>query len=198
MTPRVRWVAMATRRVYHFRRRVSMNEVDSLLAEGRHAEAARAARAAGDPRRAATIYAQIWDFRRAAACAEEAGDRVAALRHLLDARAVDEAVALARSLAAAGPDEARAAAVVLEQKRVYDQAGTLFEKLGDDERAAGLYQRGGQPLEAARLLEKLGRLREAGRLLEKILDASSEPGSPGSPALWARAHLALGRLLGRL
>src|SRR5215470_12107573 len=192
MTPRVRWVAMATWRVYHFRRALSMNEVDTLLAEGRHAEAARAA---GDPRRAATIYAQIWDFRRAAACAEEAGDRVAALRHLLDARAIDEAVALARSLAAAGPDEARAAAVALEQKRVYDQAAAIFESLGDDERAAGLYQRGGQPLEAARLLEKLGRLREAGRLLEKILDAAPEP---GASAPWARAHLALGRLLARL
>src|SRR5215470_1834568 len=136
MTPRVRWVAMTTSRVYHFRRRVSIaptEDVAALLAEGRHAEAARAARAAGDPARAAAIYAQIWDFRLAAACAEEAGDRVGALRHLLDARAVDEAVSLARSLAAAGPTEARAAASLLEQKRHYDHAAMLFEKLGEEE-----------------------------------------------------------------
>ena len=54
--------------------------VDQLISEGRHAEAAREARAAGDLVRAAAIYAQIWDFRHAAACAEESGDRVAALR----------------------------------------------------------------------------------------------------------------------
>jgi len=148
--------------------------IASLLEAGRHAEAARTARAAGDPARAARIYAQIWDFRRAASCALEAGDRPAALRHLVDARAIDDALALARQMAAS-PDEARAAAEVLVEKRLHDPAAALFEGLGDDERAAALYEQGGQLLEAARVLEKLGRLREAGRLLERTVDSAPPP-----------------------
>jgi serine/threonine-protein kinase len=166
-------------------------EVAALLASGHHAEAARVARAAGDGARAAGIYAQIWDFRRAAACAAEAGDELGALRHLLDARAFDEAVALARKLAGEGPARARAAAAILEEKRLHDQAAALLEALGDDARAAELYQRAGQPLDAARLLERLGRLREAGRLLEKAVASVDGPGR--APVL-----LALGRVLGRV
>jgi eukaryotic-like serine/threonine-protein kinase len=144
--------------------------VDRLLAEGRHAEAAAAARAAGQPGRALAIYERIWDFRAAAACAREAGDEVAELRNLIDARALDEADALAARLVALGGERAIAAAEVLESRRLWDKAGSARERLGDDDRAAALYQRGDHLLDAARVREKQGRLREAGRLLERLLE----------------------------
>src|SRR5262245_13858158 len=99
-----------------------MDDVDKLLGEGRHAEAAARARAAGELSRAAGIYERIWDFRAAAECAREAGDLRAALRNLLDARAVDEAQAVAADM------EPRDAAEILENRRAYDLAGALWEK----------------------------------------------------------------------
>src|SRR5689334_1619328 len=103
-----------TEPVYHFRRRRSNvgqgdqpgDEVDRLLAEGRHAAAAAAARAAGQPGRARAIYERIWDFRAAAECARQAGDEAGELRNLIDARALDEADALAARLIAQGGEAA--------------------------------------------------------------------------------------------
>ncbi len=163
------------------------DDIDQLQRDGRHAEAAAAAAERGEHARAAAIYERIWEFSRAAAEARLAGDLRAALRNLLDARRVDEAAALGRELAAAG--EARAAAEVFETRRVWDQAGALWEHAGDDERAAGAYGRGGLAVEAAAALLRVGRLREAGRLLEKALRVEPED---------ARASLALGRVLARL
>ena len=174
--------------MYHFRRLDAT--VDELLAQGRHADAAAAARAAGDAARAATIYAQIWDFRRAAECALEAGDRLAAIAHLIDAKAPGEAVLLADT---EGTDRA-AAASLLAARRLFGPAAALLEKLGERERAAEVFQRAGQPADAARVLEDLGRLREAGRLLERI--AAGEAATTAEER--AAAQLALGRILARL
>jgi eukaryotic-like serine/threonine-protein kinase len=167
-------------------------DIDSLVREGRYQEAALAARAAGDFARARELFEKIWEFRDAAECAQAAGDRRGALRNLIEARELDRAAELAREMTALGPDDARAAAEIYEQRRLYGDAAAILEALGDVERAALLYQKGAQFLDAGRLYEQLGRLRDAGRLYEKFL--AGEPDGAQS----ARARLALGRLLARL
>ncbi len=167
----------------------SHTTIDQLISEGKHAEAAAALRALGEPARAAQIYAKIWDFRAAADCARAAGDDILALKHLADSRDGVATAAFAKEIAARGPDEARAAASALSSKRMFDVAGEIREAAGDLEAAASLYQRAERMIDAARVLEALGRPRDAGRLLEKAITHGNASAS---------AHLALGQLLARL
>ncbi|HUS65644.1 MAG TPA: protein kinase [Kofleriaceae bacterium] len=165
-------------------------EIDTLLAEGKYAEAAGLLRRCGELERAQALYEKIWDFRRAADVARERGDKPSLLRLLLDAKDVPESARVGRELLSAAPGEQARAAEVYERRRMWAEAAALREALGQLTEAHGLYRKAQQPLEAARLDETLGRAREAGILYEKLL--AEEPGSPDAP----RAHLSLGRILG--
>jgi len=169
---------------------VQGRDIDTLIAAGKYAEAAAALRTEGQLERAQALYEKIWDFRSAAACARERGDRPALLRLLLDARELADAARVGQELLTAAPGEQARAAEVYERRRLWAEAAALREALGQLEAAHALFKRAQQPLEAARLDETLGRTREAGILYEKFV--ADEPASPDAP----RAHLQLGRILG--
>jgi tRNA A-37 threonylcarbamoyl transferase component Bud32 len=163
--------------------------IEALIASGRHAEAARAASAAGLHARAAELYERLWDFRAALEAARAGGDLARALRYaheLGDAAAVTEAMA-----ALTATDEGtRTALDLLVRLRRHADAAPLAEQLGDTARAIELYGRAHKALDAARLLEAQGRDRDAGRMLERALDLASD-------AERAPIQLALGRILAR-
>jgi serine/threonine-protein kinase len=169
---------------------VQGTDIDALIAAGKYAEAAAALRQAGQLERAQSLYEKIWDFRSAAACARERGDRPTLLRLLIDAKELAEAARVGQELLTAAPGEQARAADVYERRRLWAEAAVLREALGQLESAHELYRRAQQPLEAARIDETLGRTREAGIAYEKFV--ADEPGSPDAP----RAHLSLGRILG--
>ncbi len=175
--------------------RVAINDdgtgetVESLLAAGRHADAAKLALTSGDPARAALLYEKLWDFRAALEAARAAGDRPRSLRYAIEAH--DEpAVAELLAELTASDEGARAALDVLVRLRRPAEAAPVAERLGDTDLAIELYTRAHADLDAARLLETEGRDRDAGRLLERALDlaAASER---------APIQLALGRILAR-
>jgi tetratricopeptide (TPR) repeat protein len=166
-----------------------IKEIDELIAAGKHAEAAQAALAAGEPARAADLYEKIWQFGPAAHAARSSGDPARALRLALEARdqpLVDE---LHAELTATD-EGARTAVELYARARRHSEAAELAERLGELDRAIDYYQRSHRDLDAARLLEAGGRDREAGRLLEKLVDLST-----GDERLDAR--LRLGRILAR-
>jgi serine/threonine-protein kinase len=166
--------------------------IESLIAEGRYADAARELRRSGDLAHAQALYEKIWDFRTAADVARERGDRPALLRLLLEAKDFVEARRIGQQLMdpeRAAPGEQARAADVYERHRLWAEAATLREALGQLDRAHDLYTKAQLPLDAARLDETLGRAREAGMTYERFV--ASEPDSPEAP----RAHLRLGRLL---
>jgi tetratricopeptide (TPR) repeat protein len=165
--------------------------VDTLVAEGRWADAAATARAAGLHARAAELYEKLWDFAAAAECARAAGDAEGELRNLLDAKADDAATALAARLADESAARGALAARVLEARRRPGQAARLQERLGEHAQAARLYARAGAWVDAGRMREALGEDAEAGRLYERAVSEAAEP------EIVARAHLALGALHGR-
>jgi serine/threonine-protein kinase len=170
-------------------------EAETLLAAGKHGEAAAVFRQIGQLERAEAIYERIWDFASAAEVARERGDRPAAIRLLLDAkRPGDAARELAAMLHGVGgargePPELLRAAEVYEKRRHFAEAGQLREALGQLDEAAAAFERAQLFLDAARLQETLSRGREAGLLYEKVL--TGEPAPPDA----ARAHLRLGALL---
>jgi eukaryotic-like serine/threonine-protein kinase len=165
--------------------------VAALVAAGRYGEAAAAARAAGQPERAAALYERIWEFGQAAACAREAGDLGRALRNALDAGDEPQAAELTALLDGAGDEGRRAALEALVGRRRFARAGELAEALGLTDQAIDYYRRGGRDLDAGRLLEGIGRDREAARLYERVLDLGID--GPDE----ARARLRLGLLLAR-
>ncbi|HEY6037280.1 MAG TPA: hypothetical protein VIV58_23530, partial [Kofleriaceae bacterium] len=135
-------------------------DVDTLIAQGRHAEAAAQALAAGQPARAADLYEKLWDFRSALAAARTAGDLPRALRYALEVH--DDAIA-EELLAQLGATEegSRAALEMLVRMRRHAEAAPIAERLGDTAKAIDLYTRARKDLDAARLLEGLGRDRDA-------------------------------------
>jgi len=163
--------------------------IESLIAGGRHADAARLASERGDHARAADLYEKLWDFRGALAAARAGGDLTRVLRYAIE---LDDQQAIHETLAAmtATEDGARTALDVLVKLRRHADAAPIAEQLGDANRAIELYTRAHDDLSAARLLEAQGRDREAGRLLERSLDFASEGER-------ARLQLALGRILAR-
>jgi serine/threonine-protein kinase len=163
--------------------------IDALVAAGRHAEAAKAAEAAGEHGRAADLYEKLWDFRSALGAAITGGDLPRALRYAVEL-GDDTATAAALAQLTASDAGARAALDVLVRLRRHAQAAPLAEQLGDPARAIELYTRAHRPLDAARLLEAAGRDRDAGRLLERELDLAADGER-------AAIQLALGRILAR-
>jgi serine/threonine-protein kinase len=167
---------------------VSQQEIDELIAAGKHADAARLALEAGDPGRAADLYEKLWDWRGALEAAKAAGDLARALRSALELHDETATTDLVASLAETD-EGARRALEVLVRMRRHAQAATLAERLGDP-RAIDLYQRAHMNLDAARMMEAAGRDRDAGRLLERALDLAAENER-------APIQLALGRILAR-
>ena len=165
------------------------HSIEALIAAGRHADAARAAQAAGDHARAAAIYEKLWDFRGALEASEAGGDFARMLRYAIE---VGDQDAYSRALGTLGATEdgSRTALDVLTRLRRHGEAALLAERLGDVARAIELYTRAHKDLDAARLLEAQGRDRDAGRLLERALDLAAEPERAG-------IQLALGRILAR-
>jgi len=163
--------------------------VESLIAAGRHADAAKRALETGEPGRAADLYEKLWDFRGAYEASLAAQDPARALRYALELR--DETLSRAVLATLTATDEGKRAALeVLVRMRQHGEAAPLAEEIGDINRAIDLYTRAHKDLEAARLLESIGRDRDAGRLLERALDLAA-------PAERARLQLALGRILAR-
>ena len=164
-------------------------DIEALAAAGRHADAAEAALAQDQPRRAGELFELVWDFGRAARAFRAAGDLPRALKNAIEAR--DEALVaeLAGALATT-EDGARLALDVFVRLRRHADAAPLAERLGERDRAIELYGRAHRHLDEARLLEAAGRDRDAGRVLEKLIDLASG-------AERAEAHLRLGRILAR-
>jgi serine/threonine-protein kinase len=172
-----------------------MPDVHELLQQGKYAEAAAELRRLGQLDEAQKLYERLWDWRAAAEVAQERGDRPALLRFLLEAKDPVAAARVGQALLAGvggppgTPTELTRAAEVYERHRMWGEAATVREGLGQLVEALALYKKAQLPLEAARVEETLGRLREAGATLERFL--AEEPDAPEAP----RAHLELGRLL---
>ncbi len=166
-----------------------MEQIEALIAAGRHGDAAKLALASGEPARAAELYEKLWDFRGALGAARAAGDSPRALRYALELDDGPEVELLLAELTATETG-ARAALDVLTRMRRHAEAAPIAERLGDTARAIDLYSRAHDDLQAARLLEAAGRDRDAGRLLERALDLAAAGER-------APIQLALGRILAR-
>jgi serine/threonine-protein kinase len=167
----------------------SDDDLQALLAAGRHEDAAKLASVQEKWAQAAELYARIWRFGEAAVAARRGGDLVVAFRHALEARDVALTAEIRQELVAT-VEGRRAAVEGYERARRYGDAGVLLEELGELERAAEAYRRGHRDLDAARLLETLGNDREAGRLLEKFIEVATGDDK-------VMGQLQLGRILAR-
>src|SRR5262245_33822915 len=116
-------------------------DLETLIAQGRYQDAAEEARRQGDLGRAQQLYEKVWDFQNAAAVARERGDRPELLRLLLDGRDFAEAARVGESLQSAAPGEQLRAAEVYERRRMWSEAGTLRERLGQLDVAYALYKK---------------------------------------------------------
>ncbi|MAQ18162.1 MAG: hypothetical protein CMN30_25615 [Sandaracinus sp.] len=161
------------------------SQIAALVGAGRHAEAANLCLQHGEPRRAAALFAEVWEWSRAREVAEDAGFFADAYAYAL---AGQERPALQRLLAVLPdhPDQASAAAATAEAKGRTIDAASLREAAGEVDLAAELFERAGELAEAARCHESSGRYREAGVLYERRL--REDPDDAG-------AALRLGRIL---
>lgn len=159
--------------------------VQALVREGRHAEAADVYASAGEPARAAELYAAVWRWDEAVAIAEQAGLYDLAYRHALEAKDREACGRILRALEQ-HPDRAVRAAVHAESKGLLHDAARLREAAGETEAAADLYERASEHRDAARCRLALGEPRKAGILLEKRLKEDPDD---------AESALALGRIL---
>lgn len=159
--------------------------IRALIGAGRHADAAALCLQRGDARRAATLYAEVWDWPRAIDAAENAGFFADAYAYAL---AAQDRAALQRlmQILPDHPEQARDAAATAEGKGRVVDAAALREAAGEVDLAAELYERAGELAEAARCHESAGRYREAGVLYEKRLREEPTDGE---------AALRLGRIL---
>ncbi len=157
----------------------------ALVREGRHADAADLFASAGQPARAAELYAAVWHWDEAIAIAEQADLFDTAYRYAVDAKDRD---ACGRLLVALEqhPDQAVRAAVHAESKGLLHDAARLREAAGETEAAAELFERAGEHRDAARCRLALGEPRKAGMLLERRLKEDPDD---------AASSLALGRIL---
>ena len=159
--------------------------VSALRKAGRYAEAATLREGAGDLRGASQLYADVWEWEKAIALAEDAGALAMAYGHAL---AADDREALGRLLAMLPdhPEEAQLAAELADAKGRVIDAARLREAAGEVLEAAEAFTRAGELFEAARCYESAGEYRRAGMLYERRL---KEDGTDGEAAL------RLGRIL---
>ncbi len=159
--------------------------VAALIGEGRHAEAADLLVSAGEPSRAAELYAAVWQWQEAIALTEQAGLLELAYRYALEAK---DRAACGRLLERLEerPELAVRAAAHAEQKGQTLDAARLREAAGETEAAVALYERAGELRRAAHAWLALGQPRKAGVLLERRLKEDPDD---------AESALALGRIL---
>lgn len=144
--------------------------IKDLLHQGLHREAAEILIESGELKRAMEAYAAVWDYRRAAAVALDAGDLPAALDYLLRDGDRVKVAEVRAELAKASSDVAERAVEILVQRGERDQAARLLETRGELVRAAELIKSLGEARRAAALLERAGQLRDAGRLYERLVE----------------------------
>lgn len=161
------------------------DEIARLVHEGLNEEAAERARAAGQGVRAAELYAAVWKYAEAIACARAAGSLSDAYRYAVLAR---DGAAIAGVLDELErvPDEAARAVRVAEDRGRHADAARLAQGLGQLDEAARLYERAGELASAAACRLELGDARAAGMLYERRLKEAPDD---------ARSALALARIL---
>ena len=148
------------------------SEVKKLLQRGEHRQAAAALWAAGHPRRAGVVYAQIFEHQKALAAFEAAGDLAAAVGA---AAAVADGASLDRLVSAAiAARQGDAILAVLQRAGAAAEEGRVHLARGDHLLAAASFERAGALDRAALCLEEAGEAREAGLLLERHLGAHPE------------------------
>lgn len=147
--------------------------IQTLIAEGRHEDAARACAEGGQPARAAELLATIWKYAEAVRIASDAGLYDEAYRHALTSNDRELAASLLASLTAR-PEQASHAADHAEARGRTAEAARLREAAGQLGEAAALHERAGELGEAARCWKELGDLRRAGVLYERRLREAPE------------------------
>ncbi len=160
-------------------------EVAALVHQGRHEDAAVRARAEGHHARAAELFATVWKYAEAIACARVAGELAEAYRHALTSRD-RELIASALDEVSRSPAEAPKAARIAEDRHRTLDAAVLRYATGELADAARLFQEAGELVRAAECQEALGEARAAGILYEQRMREAPED---------AAAALALGRIL---
>ena len=116
---------------------------------------------------AAKMFQLARDFRRAALCAEKAGD--AANAAALYEADYDFGKAAPLFLQANNPSKA---AELFEKNRDFTKAGELYFKLGDLARAAECFERGGSLVNAGKLFIRVNRWDRAVEALQRVEGAS--------------------------
>ncbi len=160
-------------------------EIEAMIREGRHADAAERLAARGEAAQAAELYATVWKYEEAVEVASDAGLLVDAYRHALTSkdRALEQKT-LADLLL--DPEQASRAARLAQSKRRLSDAAHLAAAAGELTNAAQAFEEAGELFIAAELHERAGDQKAAGRLYERhLLDHDDD----------ARAALALGRIL---
>lgn len=160
-------------------------EVAALALEGRHEEAAVRARAEGRHARAAELFAVVWKYAEAVACAREAGELAEAYRHALTSRDRELTASILDEVTRSPTEALKAARIAEDRHRTLD-AAILRHAIGDLAEAARLFAEAGELVRAAECQEALGEPRAAGMLYEQRLREAPED---------ARTALALGRIL---
>ncbi len=167
---------------------IDEQHIATLRREGRYAEAAAICEAHGDSKRAAELYAAVWEFDRAVAICEAAGLLEEAYVHATQSPRAELAQRVVERLLSAPPQALRAAAHADGRARLAE-AARLYEAGGDLDAAAERFERAGELFEAGRCHELAGRQRDAGRLYERRLKEAPED---------SESALRLGRLLAQL
>jgi serine/threonine protein kinase len=161
------------------------------LASGEHERVAAELELAGDPRRAALVLEQIWEFAGAYRAWTLAHDHVAALRAALESGQVGLVDAAVAALMRDGDRERlRAGAALLTAKRRHHDAAAVLAKADDAPRVqADALLRAGDRTAAALVLDGSGDRHGALRALGEPGDG---PGSGPAHALAARLRWDLG------
>jgi len=169
----------------------SDDRIRALVRDGRHAEAAELLLAAGDPRRAADLFAEVWMYDRAVAAARTAGDLLAAIRFALDAGDRTLLDSLVRETSVGDVGRSIRAAETLAERGEAAQASRLFVSAGEDARGAEVLSAAGEHGAAAEILERAGHLRDAGIACEERL--RTDPDDAETAVRLARILLGFGR-----
>lgn len=166
-------------------------ELHARLAAGEHEQVALELETAGDPRRAALVREQIWDFAGAHRAWRAAGDPVAALRAALESGQVSLIdVSVAALMQDGDRERLRAGAALLTAKRRHHDAAAVLARAEDAPRLqADALLRAGDRTAAAAVLDASGDRLGALRALGEI---GQGPGSGPAHALAARLRWDLG------
>ncbi|MCS6857233.1 MAG: protein kinase [Sandaracinaceae bacterium] len=149
------------------------SKLEELIAKGAYDEAIQSLIDTGAYEEAASLCLRLWRFEEAVEYALRSSKPELAYAHALRSR---DPKLIERAICALSnhPQAARRAAQQAEIERRWADAGALWEKAGELERALALYEQAGELAKAAQLAEKRGEWRQAGMLYERWLDANPE------------------------